>query len=186
MKSKRFRFHFSKDTNKKTCWTCWLLFQSSLGLGEVCAWIKNGAILTIEDTDTCTVEPHFKDTRLLWTVFFVPGESPYIFFQFNLLNTDTRWSGQYALFSFPIMNTFSYNYSQPSLMRTLYWLSTVCCDKPFFFEVKKNLQLTQCRCSQCSTPNRMTIFDITRVVQRTVFVYVMYKEQILSRDGWVF
>ena len=108
MKSKRFRFHFSKDTNKKTCWTCWLLFQSSLGLGEVCAWIKNGAILTIEDTDTCTVEPHFKDTRLLWTVFFVPGESPYIFFQFNLLNTDTRWSGQYALLSCPIMNTFSY------------------------------------------------------------------------------
>ena len=108
MKSKRFRFHFSKDTNKKTWWTCWLLFQSSLGLGEVCAWIKNGAILTIEDTDTCTVEPHFKDTRLLWTVFFVPGESPYIFFQFNLLNTDTHWSGQYALFSCPIMNTFSY------------------------------------------------------------------------------
>ena len=56
MKSKCFRFHFSKDTNKKTCW---LLFQSSLGLGEVYAWIKNGAVLIIEDTDTCTVEPHF-------------------------------------------------------------------------------------------------------------------------------
>ena len=30
------------------------------------------------------------DTSVLWTVFFVPGESPHIFSQFNPLNTDAR------------------------------------------------------------------------------------------------
>ena len=35
-------------------------------------------------------QPLIKDTSLLWTVFFVPGESPYIVFKFNPFNTDTR------------------------------------------------------------------------------------------------
>ena len=30
------------------------------------------------------------DTSVLWTVFFVPGESPHIFSKFNPLNTDAR------------------------------------------------------------------------------------------------
>ena len=30
------------------------------------------------------------DTSVLWTVFFVPGESRHIFSKFNPLNTDTR------------------------------------------------------------------------------------------------
>ena len=34
--------------------------------------------------------PLSTDTSLLWTGFFVPVESPYIFSKFNWLNTDTR------------------------------------------------------------------------------------------------
>ena len=34
-------------------------------------------------------KPHFTDTPLLPRVSFVPGESPYIFSKFNLLNTET-------------------------------------------------------------------------------------------------
>ena len=33
--------------------------------------------------------PFNTDSSLLGTVFFVPGESPYMFFKFNPLNTDT-------------------------------------------------------------------------------------------------
>ena len=54
-----------------------------------------------------TVELRCTDTSLLRTVFFVPGESPYIFCKLNLLNMDTHLCGQRTIVSCP-RNRFSY------------------------------------------------------------------------------
>ena len=54
------------------------------------SWDKHG-ILDNKTKKDNTVEPRFADIPLLRTVFFVPGESPYIFSKFNLLNTDTNF-----------------------------------------------------------------------------------------------
>ena len=87
MKSTPSDFIFQRTPTKKLV-NCYSSHLWGWGRG---AWIKNWKILIIEDTDTCIIEPHFKDNPLLQTVFFVPGESPYIFSKFNLLNTHTRW-----------------------------------------------------------------------------------------------
>ena len=48
------------------------------------------ALFKVAAGNAGTVEPRFTDTSLLRTIFIVPRESPYIFFKFYPLKTDTR------------------------------------------------------------------------------------------------
>ena len=91
---------------------------------------------------TKTAEPPNTDTLLFRKVFFVPGESPYNFSKFNLLNTD--WPvNTYNGHLFLAQSTDSHR-KLTSLMRTLH--HQLCAD--FSFLKVKKLQFTEFRFSQ--------------------------------------
>ena len=66
-------------------------FLPQVTLGLLCWLVFSFASLHLDiQLNPAFRHPNNTDASLLWTMLFVPGNSPYIFSKFNPLDTDTR------------------------------------------------------------------------------------------------